>query len=317
MKNIFILACGLCLSWASFSQQPLQQVNALLLDESYENTFGSSPDVNTNEQVRIKTHLLYVEHLLRTTPVKDLTVSQFLNRSVILDILAEYIAAGQFPTNRDYPGERRPCFIDTDGNICAVGYLIEQTKGRELAEAINADHQYDFLLDMNEPVIEKWAKEYGLTLEECAMIQPAYGPPPPAQTTYADIKSSYGISSGLMGGSNIAISVANFSGRSKSSKALSYIGIVTGTGQLVMGIANIKSTRIEPVINGGETYTSYRKQNNLSYANIAVGTTTIISSIINLSMNKKNPDRRNAMGLYSYPNNNNSVTMGLSFSRRI
>lgn len=317
MKNIFILACSLCLSWASFSQQPLQHVNALLLDESYETTFGSSPDASSNEQVRIKTHLLYVEQLLRTASVKGLTVSQFLNRSTILDILAEYIEAGQFPTNRDYPGERRPCFIDADGNTCAVGHLIEQTKGRELAEAINANHQYDFLLDMNEPAIENWAKEYGLTLQECAMIQPTYGPSPDSETTYADIKSGYGISSGLFGGGNIAISVANFSGRSKSSRTLSYIGLATGTGQLVMGIANIKRTRFEPVINGEGTFVSYRKQNNLSYANIAAGTTAIISSIINLSMHKKNTDRRNAMGLYSYPNNNNSVTMGLSFSRRI
>ncbi|HEX7847289.1 MAG TPA: hypothetical protein VF476_15925 [Chitinophagaceae bacterium] len=317
MKKILSLAYCLFISWASYSQQPLQHVNALLLDESYEASFGVAPDANSNEQLRIQTHLLYVEQLLRSSTTKGLSLTQQLNRLSILDILHEYARAGQFPTNKDYPGERRPCFIDADGNICAVGYLIEQTKGRKTAEAINAKHQYDFLSDMNEPVIDAWAKEFGLTLEECAMIQPAYGPPTPPETSYAEIKSGYGISSGILGGTNAVIGVANISGKWRNGKTLSYIGLISGTGQLVMGLANIKKSSYLPGINGNDSYTSYRSQNNLSYANIAVGTATVVSSIINLAMHKKNPDRRSAFGLYSYPNSNNSLTMGLSFNRRI
>ncbi|MDQ3683450.1 MAG: hypothetical protein M3352_10325, partial [Bacteroidota bacterium] len=105
--------------------------------------------------------------------------------------------------------------------------------------------------------------------------------------------------------------------RLKRKPALSYIGLVTGTGQLVMGIANVKSTSMLPRINGGETYTSYRAQNNLSYANIAMGTTTIITSALNLAMQKKNKGKKNAYGFYSYPNYTNTVSMGLSITRKI
>jgi hypothetical protein len=230
--------------------------------------------------------------------------------------LHEYLTAGNFPTNRDYPDERRPCFIDADGTICAVGYLIEQTKGRQLAEANNAKHQYDFLLDMHEPMIEGWATEFGLTLEECAMVQPTYGYLPANQTN-ADIKTGYGISSGLVGGTNIAINMANFSGRWRGNSTLSYIGLATGAGQVIIGIANIKKSITEPRINGSSNVTSFKAQNNLSYANIALGTTTLVTSTLNLLMNKKKKDTRNAFNLYSYPNYNNSLTMGLSFTRNI
>jgi len=317
MKNIIFYGCFLFCYFTSIAQQKLQEVNAILHDESYIVACGRLPENGGNEQERIQIHLSYVEQLLRSVSTTNLDRNQQANRSSILDLLHQYWKAGIFPTNCDYPGERKPCFIDADGNICAVGYLIEKTKGRELAEAINAKYQYEFLLDMEERAIEEWACEFGLSLEECAMIQPTYGPPPSDQTSYADIKTSYGISSGLVGGSNIAINIANFSNRLKHKPALSYIGLVTGTGQLIMGIANVKSTSFQPGINGGDTYTSYKAQNHLSYANIAMGTATIISSALNLAMQKKNKDKRNAFNLYGYPNYTNTAPMGLSITRRI
>lgn len=317
MKRFSFFVCLLYVSAASFAQSKMREINAILHDESYIATFGAAPDETTHEQLRIQTHLYYVENLLRNATPAGLTAIQQANRMDILDMLHEYGEAGKFPVNKDYPGERRPCFIDDAGNICAVGYLVEQTKGRELAEAINAKHQYDFLLDMNEPAIAAWAREYGLTLEECAMIQPAYGPPPSYETSYADIKTGYGVSSGIIGGANFAINLANFSNRFKNNSALSYIGLVAGAGQLVLGAANIKKTSVEPMINGGDVTTSYKKQNNLSYANIALGSATIVTSALNLMMNNRKKDSRNAFNLYSYPGYNNSVTMGLSFTRRM
>ncbi len=317
MKTFIFCTSFLFYCLSSSGQQKSQEINAILHDESYIVACGRLPENGGNEQERIQIHLNYVEQLLRNANAMSLDKNQQANRSYILDLLHQYWVAGIFPTNRDYPGERKPCFIDADGNICAVGYLIEKTKGRELAEAINAKYQYEFLLDMNEPVLAAWASEFGLTLEECAMIQPTYGPPPPDQTSYADIKTSYGISSGLIGGGNIAINIVNLSNRLKHKPALSYISLVTGMGQLIMGIANVKSTSFQPVINGGDIYTSYKAQNYLSYANIAMGTTTIISSALNLAMQKKNKDKRNAFNLYSYPNYTNAVSMGLSITRRI
>lgn len=316
MKAILIYCGLLCISIQAMCREKLQSVNAVLNDQSFVAFYGVAPGNNTNELLRIQTHLLYTEQLLRRASTEHLSPSQAANRAAILDELHEYMLAGKFPSNRDYPGERRPCFIDADGNICAVGYLVEQTKGRAMAEAINKDHQYDFILDMNEPAIESWAKEYGLTLEECAMIQPAYGPPPSYETSYADIKTGYGVSSGVLGGANLAINMANLSSRFKGNRSLSYLGLIAGTGQVILGAANIRKTRTEPMMNGGEVTTSYQKQNNLSYANIALGTSTIVTSMINLVMNKKT-EKRNAFNLYSYPGVSNSVAMGLTFTRKM
>lgn len=317
MKYLSFFIALQLISFDGPAQQKFRHVNAVLHDESYVAVFDALPDAATDEQLRIQTHLAYVEKLLRAADITNLTGKQRANRLLILDYLHQYWETGIFPSNHDYPGERRPCFIDAAGNICAVGYLIEQTKGRTLAEHINALHQYDFIMDMNEPAIEAWAGEFGLTMIECAMIQPAYGPPPPAQTSNADIKMGYGISSGLLGGTNIAISAANLSGHFKTNVTLSYIGLVTGTGQIIMGIANIKRTSISPQINGGEAWTSYKAQNNLSYINIAAGATTLVTSTLNLVIQKKNKDKRNTFNLYSYPDYNNSVSMGLSFTRKI
>lgn len=317
MKKILSYCCLLLVSATTFAQQKLQEINPLIHDESFVAAFGVQPDKTTDEQLRIQTHLSYAEHVLRMVSPAGLTKDQLAKRTVVLDLLQQYWQAGKFPANKDYPGERRPCFIDAEGNICAVGYLVEQTKGHEMAEAINAKHQYDFLLDMKEPALEAWAKEYGLTLEECAVIQPAYGPPPPPQIETREVKTGYGISSGIMGGANIAFNIANLSNRWKHSPVLSYLGILAGTGQVLMGATNIKKSSTEYWMNGGETTTSYKKQNNLSYANIALGTTTIVTSALNLLLNKNTKETRNAFNLYSYPNYASSVTMGLSFTRQM
>jgi hypothetical protein len=149
-------------------------VNAVLGDESFVKTFGTAPTAYTNETLRIRTHLAYVERLLRQKDCSSLTPAQRARRAVMLDKLHEYWLAGRFPVNEAYPNERRPCFIDRFGSICAVGYLIEQSAGRELAERINARHQYEYIATMTMPALAAWVATSGLTKEECAMIQPGY-----------------------------------------------------------------------------------------------------------------------------------------------
>lgn len=152
-------------------------VNAIIGDYSFIQTFGCAPDETTDENLRIKTHLAYVENLLRETDVSHLTSTQKTKRTHLLDLLNDYWYAGIFPKNFDYPGQRIPCFIDKDGRICAVGYLIEQTAGRAVAEKINSQFKYHELLDMNDEMVDSWIASSGLTKEECAMIQPEYGDP--------------------------------------------------------------------------------------------------------------------------------------------
>jgi hypothetical protein len=314
MKSISLLLLVLFFTIASSSQSLRNSVNPILGDQGYIEMIGEAPNAETTEVGRIQTHLLYVEQLLRKNVPANISEAQRSKRGLVLDLLHKYLEAAIFPVNRDYKDERRPCFIDADGKICAVGYLIEKTESRELAEAINEKHQYDYLLEMNEASIQAWADEYGLTLTECAMIQPTYGPPPSDQVSYVDIKPSYGVASALVGGSNLALSIANFSGRWRGNKTVSCLGIIAGTGQVIMGAANIRKSNTS-TFNGSNI--SYEKQNNLSFVNIAAGTTTIISSVLNLAMNKKNKETKNAFNLYGQPNYANSLTMGLSFTKRM
>ncbi|MFT5368985.1 MAG: hypothetical protein ACI8V2_003959 [Candidatus Latescibacterota bacterium] len=149
-------------------------VNAVVGDESYVQKFGELPDQNASEQVRIQTHLAYVEGLLRTQGMDHLTREEQNRRLSLLDHLGTYWQAGQFPQRRDAIPQRRPCFIDDAGNICAVGYLIEQSAGRDLAERINKKYQYAYLWDMQDDALTEWVGESGFSPKELAMIQPGY-----------------------------------------------------------------------------------------------------------------------------------------------
>lgn len=285
-------------------------VNAVLGDESFLVAFGTQPTAVTDEILRLQTHLAYVEHLLFQRDVSQLRKEQREIRLQVLQRLHEYRLAGIFPKNYDHPG-RRPCFIDRDGNICAVGYLIEKTAGRELAESINQNHQYDYLLDMGEDAIAEWADEHGLTLEECAMIQPAYSPWPPYTTQNAPVKTGYGIASGFAVGINAGVNVLNLGSRYGNGKNISYIGLVSGTSQIVLGLANIHKDESTPA-----AY-SYKAQNNLSYLNIATGTATVFTSALNLLLNKKVKDKRNVFNMYGHPSGRQQVAAGLSFTRAL
>jgi len=227
--------------------------------------------------------------------------------------------AGVFPVNEKYPGIRRPCFIDDHRNICAVGYLIEKTVGRAAAEDINSKHQYDYITDMQEPLIEQWANEFGLTLEECAMIQPSYGwmpPDPNIPVAEQSIRKVHGVASSLIGGANIAIMITNLSQRTNGlGNRLAYVGIVTGATQLIFGAATLKSDR--KYTSDGAYRLSYKAGNNLSYLNIATGSATIVSSLINMGINKRAKNKKNAVSVYSYPGLNNKLSLGCSFAKTL
>lgn len=291
-----------------------QTVNAVLGDESFVATFGIAPDAATPEQFRLQLHLAYVERLLRQRDVQTLSKSQQQNRLRVIDLLSAYWQAGIFPTNRKYANERRPCFIDDEGRICAVGFLLAATRGLEAAKEINKSYQYEYVLNMQSEALNNWAEEFGLTLEECAMIQPTYGPPPPAQTSYAELKSGYAVPSAILGGGNLALSIAQL--RGVGNRNWHYAALISGGGQVILGLANIRKSHYSAGINGSGTYTRYRAQNNLSYINIAMGTATLVTSAIQLMSHKRSSGKGIPVSIYGYPNEANSVSMGLSYSYR-
>jgi hypothetical protein len=151
------------------------QINPILGNSSYIAKTGAAPSCFSNEKFRIQTHLLYVEDILRAANTDHLSNEEKTTRMRIIGLLHEYASAAQFPHNYDC-AERRPCFIDRDQNICAVGYLVEQTAGRMVAEKINSKYQYAYINEMNLPELDSWIAVSGLSKTECAMIQPTYSP---------------------------------------------------------------------------------------------------------------------------------------------
>jgi VanZ family protein len=126
-KLIFILTLALVTLVLSCNKQPpdnRQTINPLLDDVSFISKFGHQPNATTDEDLRIKTHLEYVENLLRQNDCRKLTSSQKEKREHLLDLLHDYWTAGIFPRNYDYSDKRVPCFIDKYDRICAVGYLV-------------------------------------------------------------------------------------------------------------------------------------------------------------------------------------------------
>jgi len=154
--------------------QGTYKINTVLGDLSYIEKFGKEPEETTDRNLRISTHLAYVENLLRQKEIINLTEKQQHKRARVLDLLHQYWNEGVFPSNYEKEGQRAPCFIDDDNKICAVGYLVEHTVGRQVAEEINRTYQYSFIEDMKSITVVDWMRENALTREECAMIQPTY-----------------------------------------------------------------------------------------------------------------------------------------------
>jgi hypothetical protein len=128
------------------------------------------------EVSQIQRHLSYVEATLRRTAPGDATPEQLRARERALDALHDYWTAGVFPQNRDFPDRHVPYFIDADGTACAVGHLMIASGDEALAREIATYENNDFVAEIDHPRVEPWLTRNGLTVEEAAWIQPAYGP---------------------------------------------------------------------------------------------------------------------------------------------
>lgn len=297
-----LLLSALILPAYQVSANDTQPVNPLIGDLSFYDTFGYAPDAGTDEQLRITTHLSYVENILRKKSTAHLTPALQKKRMHLLDLLHAYILAGNFPKNYDHPGERLPCFIDKNNSICAVGYLVEQTAGHAVAEQINSKHQYEKISDMHDAQLDAWVASSGLTLEECAMIQPAYNP-------YYGIDAANGIATAALSGINLSANVISLMHYSKgtSSYPISVIGAVGGTSQLMLGIITFPY---------GDSYYDYDDQKKISMMNIGFGTATLILNGWCLTENAKRKSALTGWNMYNFTAPDNSAGIGISFSRQ-
>ena len=284
-------------------------VNAIIGDVSFGSAFGRAPGKAADEDIRISTHLAYVEDLLRKRDVSHLSEVLQRKRRYVLDLLRTYRTAGEFPKNYDHQGKRMPCFIDIQGKICAVGYLIEQTAGREVAEAINEKFKYSELLSMRDEAIDHWIAQSGLTKRECAMIQPTYNWQPQPQATPNDISTGYAVTSSLSAGINLSLGTVNAIQLSQGAKspAVGVMSLWAGAGSIILGAMNLPGE--------GERQ-NYRKQ-NLSIINIGVGATNLVMGVCNLASNRPKKRKTVTWNLYSLPEPENQARIGLSLTRKL
>jgi hypothetical protein len=304
-KCVILVCCSLSLTlWAKDTDSP---INALLGDRSFVERFGRSPHANTSEQLRITTHLAYVEGVLRRKDASHLSSELRNKRFFLLDKLREYRIIGRFPRNYSGSKGRKPCFIDKHGNICAVGYLFAQSAGYSLAERINNQHQYDEIKDMNMPELTEWVAASGLTLEECAMIQPGYSSVSPIPTEYA-------VASGALNGFNIALGVVNTEQivHGSNAKIAPILGAVSGITSVLLGSLNLhQEVRYwGPVIRTG--LEPSQVLNPISVANIGFGAASIILSAWNfISDTPVVQSQATTLHLYTAPMPQEQVSMGL------
>jgi len=280
-------------------------INAVLGDESYVDRYGLLPESEVSDSLRIKVHLAYVEELLRQRPTDHLTAEQRSNRSHYLDLLRKYRKDGNFPHKDGHPDNRRPTFIDKNGNICAVGYLVSRTLGRDVATKINREYKYAYIQQIDHPVFTKWVKSSGFTLRELAMIQPMYGGEPGKTITRKrgnnnNIGAVYGTASLLTNAAN-GIYWSNSAKNPwlfKSSHNYHWYGLAAGTGSILLGSFNLDNRRVvdksiiicgfvpSPCNNIIVTQSNHART-AVSAFNIAAGAATTFRAVYHLLTNSK------------------------------
>ncbi len=162
MRKILLL---LFLGHFGFSQS----INAIIGDRSWVASYGEANLSQAKEKDRIKTHLNYVLSLLRANKIES------SERERMLKLLETYVDSAVFPQAFSYPSaERRPCFIDDEGRLCAVGFLLSETAGFDEAKRINANFRFHYLMDIEDLALKQWQENSGLSMRELAMVQPAY-----------------------------------------------------------------------------------------------------------------------------------------------
>lgn len=313
MKKIAFFFLPAVTAFLLFVKEPLnsgQSINPLLGDISYTARFGECPSRETSEDLRISTHLEYVERLLREKDVSHLSREMLDKRKQVLDLLHTYWTTGVFPRNYEQKDKRVPCFIDKDGRICAVGYLVEQTAGRGVAEQINKDHQYECLLAINDEVVDNWIAGSGLTEEECAMIQPAYGWTD--NSTY--INTTDAILSGGLSGMNAGLTALNFANTAKGVKKPLIPSLSLAFGLAQIGLGSYELWNYGGYHSWGSDYTAMKR---LGITNIALGTATALIGTYTLLTNRSNKNKNVAWNVCPLRVDENRLSLGVCLIKRL
>jgi hypothetical protein len=161
------MAIGIVLATVACSRPRRDAVNEVIGDASW-----TLPRPPQDDVERITTHLRYViDRLEQRAPEPP---EPRARREHALALLRAYATRGVFP-DLDGPTQRRmPRFIDPQGRLCAVGFLIAATDGLAVARDIGARYEYSYIDEIDDPRLDAWAARNGFSRTELAMIQPTY-----------------------------------------------------------------------------------------------------------------------------------------------
>jgi hypothetical protein len=129
------------------------------------------------DRARIQRHLAGVEEELRDAPIDTLSADERQMRAQLIDELHAYWTRGQFPRNTSHP-DRVPFFIDAEGTACAVGHLMIASGAADTALTVATHENHALVPDITTQAALEWIAASGLSVAECARIQPNYCPCP-------------------------------------------------------------------------------------------------------------------------------------------
>ena len=187
-KGLFfyvILLSITCVTFESKAQHTTLFDQLVYVNQEWKNQPDFDPQLKSNaskplnEQQLVQFHLSETEKLLRKRNVNNLSPLLRENRSKNLDVLHEYLLAGVFPVNSNHIN-RQPYFIDDYNTYCAVGYLMKESGADDVARDIQRTQNYNYLADIYHDKLMNWVQQSGLSFNELALIQPAYGEDWPA-----------------------------------------------------------------------------------------------------------------------------------------
>ena len=302
-----------------FSHAPKEGINPILGDTSYIEMFHSDVPENMNEQEQIRIHLAYVEHLLKKKDVSSLSLELQQKRKKAINLLRNYWRKGEFPSNYDYPNERKPCFRDKKDRICAVGYLVQQTGNEDLVKEIEASENYSTIYEMTNPELITWVEQSGLTLKECAMIQPTYWAPIETDPDY--IPTGYGIASASISGIGLStslFSLGNLKNPQKNGWIIPSIGIASGVSQITLGAVNYNREFASDPWGINQYPVIHKRHQNLSLFNIGFGTFSTVFNTYALIQQLRGKKKRTDLSwnVFGYQSPSNNVTVGFNLVKR-
>ena len=110
------------------------------------------------------------------------------NRQKQIDRVRAYMHRGLFPINEGQSDRAVPIFVDQRKTHCAVGYLMHVDGSDDAVEEVVRANNLMKVMNAKVAGLARWVRSSGLTLEEAAMIQPAY--PINLDATFEDLATS-------------------------------------------------------------------------------------------------------------------------------